>query len=183
MRGFLWQWFYIRICLFLRCRFCCSWVCGGFLITAGLVLAAVEYMCGVNPVKGMAPIEEAMGVVSSIGIVMLGSLPAAEFLQRCLRAPFTRLGKRLGMKSESMTGLLIGIVSVIPAISMYKDMDEKGKVVNAAFIVSSASLLAAHMGFTVSTEPEMLGALLGGKLAGAGAALVLALCLSGKKAG
>lgn len=152
------------------------------VITAGLVLAAVEYMCGVNPVKGMAPIEEAMGVVSSIGIVMLGSLPAAEFLQRRLKVPFTRLGKRLGMKSESMTGLLIGIVSVIPAISMYKDMDEKGKVVNAAFIVSAASLLAAHMGFTVSTEPEMLGALLGGKLAGAGAALVLALCLSGKKA-
>lgn len=150
------------------------------IITIGLVLAAVEYMCGWNPVKGMAPIEDAMDVVSSIGIVMLGSLPAAEFLQRVLKKPFTCLGKSLGMKPESMTGLLVGIVSVIPAISMYQDMDERGKVVNGAFIVSAASLLAAHMGFVISTEPEMLGPLLGGKLSGAAAALVLALCLTRK---
>lgn len=151
------------------------------LITIGLILAAVEYMCGWNPVRGMAPLEDAMSVVSSIGIVMLGSLSAAEFLQRLLKKPFARLGGKLGMSSESMTGLLIGIVSVIPAISMYQDMDEKGKVVNAAFIVSAASLLAAHMGFTVSVEPEMLGPLLGGKLSGAAAALALSLCLYRKE--
>lgn len=148
------------------------------VITIGLVLAAVEYMCGWNPVKGMAQLEDAMDVVSSIGIVMLGSLPAAEFLQRILRKPFARVGSRLGMKAESMTGLLVGIVSVIPAISMYQDMDERGKVVNGAFIVSAASLLAAHMGFVVSTEPEMLGPLLGGKLSGAMAALILSLFLT-----
>lgn len=147
------------------------------VVTIGLVLAVVESMCGWNPVKGMAPVEEAMSVVSSIGVVMLGSLPAAEFLQRRLRAPFARLGKRLQMKPESMTGMLVGIVSAIPAITMYQDMDERGKVVNAAFLVSGASLLAAHIGFTISTEPEMLGALLGGKLSGAVAAALLALCL------
>ena len=49
-------------------------------------------------------------------------------------------------------------------------MDDKGKVACSAFLVSGASLLAAHMGFVVSTEPEMLGALLGGKLSGALAA-------------
>lgn len=151
------------------------------VITIGLVMAAVEYMCGWNPVKGMAPIEEAMEVVSSIGIVMLGSLPTAEFLQRVLKEPFTRLGKRLHMKPESMTGMLVGIVSAIPAITMYKDMDEKGKVVNAAVLVSGASLLAAHMGFTIAMEPEMLGALLGGKLIGAAGALILALYLSADK--
>lgn len=147
------------------------------VITVGLILAAVEYMCGKNPVRGMAPLTEAMSVVSSIGIVMLGSLPAAEFLQRVLKKPFTRLGRRLGMKPESMTGLLVGSVSVIPAISMFQNMDEKGKVANAAFMVSAASLLAAHTGFTVSTEPQLLGALFAGKLSGAAAAFVLTLCL------
>lgn len=150
------------------------------VITVGLVLAVVEYLCGFNPVKGMAPIGEAMGVVSSIGIVMLGSLPAAELLQRILKKPFTLLGKRLGMKAESMTGMLIGLVSVIPALSMYRDMDERGKVANGAFLVSGASLLAAHMGFVISTEPDMLGALMGGKLSGAFAALVLTLIVSRK---
>lgn len=150
------------------------------VITAGLVLAAVEYMCGLQLVPGMAPIEEAMEVVASIGIVMLGSLPASEFLRRVLTKPFARLGERLDMRPESMTGMLIGLVSVIPALSMYKDMDEKGKVVNSAFLVSGASLLAAHMGFVVSTEPDMLGALLGGKLSGALAAAGLAIWLERK---
>lgn len=151
------------------------------LITVGLVLAAVEYMCGWNPVKGMAPLEDAMEVVSSIGIVLLGSLPAAEFLQRILKKPFTWLGGRLGMKPESMMGMLIGAVSVIPALSIYQDMDEKGKVANAAFLVSAASLLAAHMGFTMSVEPQLLGGLFGGKLSGAAAALALTLFLCRKE--
>ncbi len=87
------------------------------------------------------------------------------------------------MKPESMTGMLVGLVSAIPAITMFQEMDEKGKVVNAAFLVSGASLLAAHIGFTISTEPEMLGALLAAKLSGAAAALALALCLWGKGEG
>ena len=123
------------------------------VITAGLVLAAVEYMCGFPLVKGMAPLMDAMEVAASIGIVMLGSLPAAEFLRRILAKPFTRLGGRLGMKAESMTGMLIGLVSVLPALSLYKDMDDKGKVACSAFLVSGASLLAAHMGFVLDTTP------------------------------
>jgi len=145
------------------------------VITIGLVLGAVEYMCGLELLKGMTPLTEAMGVVAVIGIVMLGSLPVVEFLQRILRIPFCALGKRAGMNPAGMTGLLVGAVSAIPAISMYKDMDERGKIVNAAFLVSAASMLSAHMGFTLSTEPELLGALLGAKMSGGAAAVVLAL--------
>ncbi len=145
------------------------------VITVGLVLGVVEYLCGFNPVKGMAPITEAMEVVSSIGIVMLGSLPAAEFLKRMLQKPFRLLGKRIGMNPAGMTGLLVGMVSAIPAISMFKDMDERGKVVNAACLVSAASLFAAHTGFVLGTEPELLGALTGAKVSGAAAAFLLAM--------
>lgn len=147
------------------------------LVTVGLILAAVESMCGLNPLKGMIPLEDAMAVVSSIGIVLLGSLPAAEFLQRRLRKPFAGLGKRLGMRPESMTGLLLSMVSLFPMLSSYRSMDEKGKVMNAAFTVSAVSLLAAHTGFAAGTEPEMLGPMLAGKLAGGAAAALLALCL------
>lgn len=153
------------------------------IITVGLVLGAVEYMCGFNPVKGMAPLTEAMEVVAAIGIVMLGSLPVTEFLQRILKTPFFLLGKRVGMNPAGMTGLLIGAVSVIPAISMYKDMDEKGKVVNAAFLVSAASMLAAHMGFTLSTQPELLGAMVGAKISGGVAAVLLALFVCSREKG
>lgn len=143
------------------------------LITAGLILAAVEYLTGWNPVPGMAPIEDAMSVVVSIGIVMLGSLPAAEFLRRLLERPFTYLGRKLGICPQSLTGMLIGFVTPMPVFSMYRDMDERGKVLIGAFLVSGTSLLAAHMGFVLSTEPGMLAALAGGKVCGAAAAVLL----------
>lgn len=148
-----------------------------FIITIGLVLGAVEYLCGVEVVEGMTPLTEAMGVVAAIGIVMLGSLPVTEFLQRILREPFEILGKRVGINPTGMTGLLVGAVSAIPALSMYHDMDERGKTVNAAFLVSAASMLAAHMGFTFSTEPQLLGALIGAKLSGGAAAVLVVLLI------
>lgn len=145
------------------------------LATVGLVLSAVEFLCGWNPLPGMAPLEDAMEVVASIGIVMLGSLPIAELLRRILEKPFGLLGKKLGMKSESLTGMLIGLVSPMPVFSMYKKMDEKGKAAVGAFLVSGASLLAAHLSFTVTMEPKMLPALFVGKVCGAFTAVVLAL--------
>ena len=108
----------------------------------------------------MAPLEDALAVVASIGIVMLGSLPMAELLTRLLKQPLLWLGKKCGMNSISVAGFLVGIVSAIPAITMLKHMDKRGKVVNVAFLVSAASMLAAHLGFTVSEAPGMLPALL-----------------------
>lgn len=151
------------------------------VITVGLVLGAVEYLCGFRALPGMTPVMEAMEIVSAIGIVMLGSLPVVEFLRRILQKPFHKLGKCIGINDAGVTGLLVGAVSAIPAISMYRDMDERGKTVNAAFLVSAASMLSAHMGFTLGTEPEFLGALIGAKMSGGAAAVLLALAMSGRK--
>ena len=145
------------------------------LITLGLVIAAVTSLTGLVIIPGMAPLEDALAVVASIGIVMLGSLPMAELLTRLLKQPLLWLGKKCGMNSISVAGFLVGIVSAIPAITMLKHMDKRGKVVNVAFLVSAASMLAAHLGFTVSEAPGMLPALLAAKLSGAFAAIPVAL--------
>ena len=87
------------------------------------------------------------------------------------------------MKPQSLTGMLVGLVSALPTLSMYKDMDSRGKVAAGAFLVSGTSLLSAHMAFVVSTEPPMLLAVLAAKLAGALAAVALALASRKKEAG
>ena len=120
-------------------------------------------MTGVSLPFPMTPLEEAMKTVSSIGIVMLGSLPMAELLQRILKVPLAWLGKKTGMNSASMTGLLLGVV---PAIALIRDMDRRGKIVNAAFLVSAASALAAHLGFTFGIQKEMVVPLLAVKFVG-----------------
>ena len=148
-----------------------------------------EWLRGDVPMKhGLLPLlaylqktGRAMAVVSSIGVVLLGSLPVTEFLQRRLKRPCTALGARMGLDSISVLGLLVSIVSPIPALVMMKDMNTFGKLVNVAYMVSSASMLAAHLGFTVSTEPDMLPALLVSKLAGCAAAIALGFITSKTK--
>ena len=76
-----------------------------------------------------------------------------------------------------MTGLLIGAVSVVPAIALIRDMDARGKTVNAAFMVCAASALAAHLGFAFNISLDVIMPLLAtkllGGLLGAGTALLL----------
>lgn len=143
--------------------------------TLGLMLGAFRYLTGVSILPVFMPLEEAMQVVVSIGIVMLGSLPMAEILMRTLKKPLEWFSKRTGMNSASAAGIMIGMISVLPAIVLVKDMDRRGCIVNAAFMVCAASALAAHLGFTAGVDPAMIPALLAAKFAGgiAGAGIAL----------
>lgn len=145
------------------------------LTTVGLILAVFRHMTGIAVLPEMAPVGEAMEVVASVGIVLLGSLPVAELLQRAMKKPFELIGRKTGMNSASVTGLLMMLISVTPAIAMLKDMDKRGRIVNAAGFVSAASTLAAHLGFTLGVEPDMVGALIVAKLAGGAAGILVAL--------
>lgn len=141
----------------------------------GLMVGAIQYMTGTPWFPGMSSLTEAMEVVCSIAIVMLGSMPLAELLRRLMQRPFAWVSSHTGLNSVSTTGLLIGMVSVVPALAMIPRMDKRGKVVCGAFVVSSASLFAAHLGFTLSTEPELATALITAKLLGGICAVALTL--------
>ena len=145
------------------------------LATLGLMLGAVEYMTGLALLPGITPIEDAVAVAGSIGIVMLGSLPLAELLQRALEKPLRWAARRTGMNGASVTGLLVGMVSVVPAIVLVRDMDKRGRIVCAAFLVCGASGLAAHLGFTAGVEETMLLPMLASKLLGGFLGVLLAL--------
>ena len=110
-----------------------------FLITVGLVLGAVQYMTGFTIIPGMAPLEDAMAVVSSIGIVMLGSLPISEILQRVLRRPFSWAGKKAGINEASVAGLLIGMVSVIPVHNKLHQLPSRIAYMNLGIVPLAAS--------------------------------------------
>lgn len=147
------------------------------LTIIGLTVGAVQYMTGWTILPGLSPLGEAMQVVSAIGIMMLGSLPVAELLQRLLKHPMARLGRRLGMTQRGTVNLLICYVSAAPALATLKDQTEEDVTVNAAFAVCAASCFSAHLSFTLATEyslamPMVLAKLIGGLL---GAALAVAL--------
>lgn len=59
-------------------------------------------------------------------------------------------------------------------------MDSRGKVVNIAFAVSAAFVFGDHLGFTAGFAPEMLPAMIVGKLTGGISAVLMALVLTRK---
>ena len=152
------------------------------LATVGLMLGAFETMTGQALLPGLSPLSDAMGVVASIAIVMLGSLPVADLLQRLLRRPLRRFGARTGMNETSIAALLVGAVSVLPAIAMVREMDARGRVVNAAAMVCSASAFAAHLGFVAGVDASMLLPLFAAKFAGALAGACTALWATRRRA-
>ena len=153
--------------------------------TFGLILAAVQQIAGVTIIPGLASAEEALNIVGSIAVVMLGSLPLAELLRRGLSRPFRWIGCKTGLNDSSTTGMIVGAVTVMPALAMVREMDQRGKVLCGAFLVCGASAFAAHMGFAAATEPELILPLLGGKFTGALVGLIVSMrmtCSDSKQA-
>lgn len=95
-------------------------------------------------------------------------------MERALKAPLRRAARRLRVGEEAVAGLMTTMVSSIPTLTKFHDMDPRGQVMNAAFAVSASYVFGDHLGFTASVCPEYLPAMLLGKLAGGLCALAAA---------
>ncbi|MBQ8360208.1 MAG: ethanolamine utilization protein EutH [Oscillospiraceae bacterium] len=151
------------------------------LITVGLAAAIVQALTGLVLIPGMAPIEDGFLTVGSIAIVLAGAFPLVWAVTRLLRKPLLRVGKWLGINDVAAGGLVATLANSIATFGMVKDMDSRGKVVNIAFAVSAAFVFGDHLGFTAGFAPEMLPAVIAGKLAGGISAVAVALFLTRKE--
>ena len=152
------------------------------LITIGLAAAIVESLTGFALIPGMAPVEEGFLTVGAIAIVLAGAFPLVYAVTKLLRKPLLKLGKLLGINDTAAAGLIASLANSIATFGMVKDMDRRGKVVNIAFAVSAAFVFGDHLGFTAGFAPEMLPAVILGKLAGGVSAVAVALWLTKKDA-
>lgn len=140
----------------------------------GLTASAVTHLSGWEFLPGLLPLEESMQTITSICIVMLGSMPLAEVIQRILRAPLRKISEKTGLNGACTTALLLGLVTATPALAMLPQMNRRGQVVISAIFVSSICLIGAHFAFANALYPDMvpaqmaakvLGGLLGGLMA------------------
>ena len=152
------------------------------VITVGLVAIIVEALTGFVLIKDLAPIEEGFNTVGNIAIVLAGAFPLVYTLTRVLRKPLMKLGKTLGVNEVAAAGLLATLANSIATFGLVKDMDKRGKVVNMAFAVSAAFVFGDHLGFTAGFSPELLPAVIVGKLVGGASAVAVALLLTRKEA-
>ena len=151
------------------------------LITVALAAAIVETLTGYTIIPGMESLSTGFETVGSIAIVLAGAFPLVYTVTKLLRKPLLRFGKRLGINDAAAAGLVASLANSIATFGMVKDMDSRGKVVNIAFAVSAAFVFGDHLGFTAGFAPELLGAVIAGKLAGGVSAVALALLLTKKE--
>ena len=150
------------------------------VITLGLTAAIVEALTGYAILPGMAPISEGFETVGAIAIVLAGAFPLVFLITKVLRRPLMAAGKLLGINEPAAAGLIASLANSIATFGMVKEMNPRGKVVNIAFAVSAAFVFGDHLGFTAGFAPEMLPAMIAGKLAGGISAVAVAMFLTRK---
>jgi len=116
--------------------------------------------------------------VGAIAIVLAGAFPLVSVFTRVLKKPLQRLGKRLKINDTAAAGLIASLANSIATFGLVREMDSRGKVVNIAFAVSAAFVFGDHLGFTAGFAPQMLPAVILGKLAGGISAVAVALWLT-----
>ena len=151
------------------------------LITVGLAVAIVHSLTGWELIPGMNGIEEGFQTVGSIAIVLAGAFPLVFLITKLFRKPLLKLGQLLGINDTAAAGLIASLANSIATFGMVKEMDDRGKVVNIAFAVSAAFVFGDHLGFTAGFAPELLPAVIVGKLVGGISAVAVALLLTRKK--
>ncbi len=153
------------------------------LVTIGLAAAIVEALTGFALIPGMAPISEGFATVGTIAIVLAGAFPLVFVITKLLRKPLMAVGKTLGINDAAAAGLIASLANSIATFGLVKDMNYRGKVVNIAFAVSAAFVFGDHLGFAAGFAPEIMGAMIAGKLAGGVSAIAVALWLTRKEEG
>ena len=150
------------------------------VITVGLAATIFQSLTGIALIPGMAPVEEGFVTVGAIAIVLAGAFPLVYVITKLLKKPLLKLGRLLGINDTAAAGLIASLANSIATFGMVKDMDRRGKVVNIAFAVSAAFVFGDHLGFTAGFAPEMLTAMIAGKLAGGVSAVAVAMWMTRK---
>lgn len=143
----------------------------------------MEALTGFALIPGMAPISEGFATVGTIAIVLAGAFPLVFVITKLLRKPLMAVGKTLGINDAAAAGLIASLANSIATFGLVKEMNYRGKVVNIAFAVSAAFVFGDHLGFAAGFAPEIMGAMIAGKLAGGVSAIAVALWLTRKEEG
>ncbi len=150
------------------------------VITVGLAIGIIQSLTGFTILPGMAPLEDGFATVGGIAIILAGAFPLVYVITKVFQKPLAKLGHLLGMNDVAAAGLVATLANSIPMFKMLKDMDKRGKILNVAFAVSASFVFGDHLGFAAGFAPQMLSAMIVGKLAGGISAIAIAMLATKK---
>ncbi|QAY63318.1 ethanolamine utilization protein EutH [Xylanimonas allomyrinae] len=153
------------------------------LISIGLVIGVFEELTGTAIMPAgweLIPPSEGIAVVGSIAMMLLGAFPAVHLIIEFASKPLAKAGTLIGVNDTAAGGLIATLANNIPMFQIMKDMDPRGKVVNAAFAVSAAFAFGDHLGFVAGASRDLIFPVIAGKLVAGVTAIVVALLIFGR---
>ena len=139
-----------------------------FMISVGLVIGIFQEMTGVMILTGeweMLPVTDGFAIVASIAMALAGAFPAVHLIVTFGQKPLSAFGHLIGINDTAAGGLIATLANNIAMFEIMKNMDARGKILNCAFAVSAAFTFGDHLGFTAGVMPDMIAAVIVGKLA------------------
>jgi ethanolamine transporter len=152
------------------------------MITIALMAGIVEMLTGIVIIPGMAPLSDGFGVIGHIAIVLAGAYPMVSFITKKVKKPLQSLGVAIGINKQSVAGLVASTANNIPMLGMYKNMNERGKIINAAFVVSGTFIIGDDLAFTASVDKSMIFPMIFGKAVGGITAAMVAWAATKERA-
>jgi len=95
-------------------------------------------------------VYESLTIVFKCVIIICGSLVMSELVLRYFRKYLQKLASLLKVNEVSVIGILMGCATSMAMVPLFSRMDEKGKLMNAAFSVSGAYVIGGQMGFVAN---------------------------------
>ncbi|GAB4078850.1 ethanolamine utilization protein EutH [Nostocoides australiense] len=151
-----------------------------FMISIGLGLGVFETMTGHQILTGewaLLPVAEGFATVALIAMALAGAFPAVHLIVKFGSKPLSAAGRLLGVNDTAAGGFIATLANNIAMFEIMKKMDARGKILNCAFAVSAAFALGDHLGFTAGVMPDMIAAVIVGKLVAGITAVVVAYLL------
>ncbi|MDY0236082.1 MAG: ethanolamine utilization protein EutH [Gudongella sp.] len=152
-----------------------------FISTIGFLFGILNYGFGISIIDGMLPIEDGVMLVFSISVVLSGAYPMLYIISRKFYKELNAISNKYGLDEYSLLGLVSSLASALPMMGIYSEMNNKGKVLNAAFAVSGSYVFGGQLGYVSSVAPHTVNAFIVSKLVAAIAGIAVALYLIKKE--
>ncbi len=146
-------------------------------VVVGLMLGVVNFLSGKEIIPGLASFEESAMICVNISVILAGAFPLMYIISRVFKAPLELLANKMGVGSTASAGFLSIIVTAPPVFELMNDMDKKGIVLTAAFVVPTGCLLGDHLAFTLAFDETYIFPLLAAKFISGVCAVLLALAV------
>lgn len=102
----------------------------------------------------MTLIDEALRIVFQMSIIVCGSLVFCEIILRNFSKQIEKAGKILQIDKYSVMGIILSFGTSIAMLPLFPKMNNKGKILNAAFSLSGAFVFGGQLGFIASVNPQ-----------------------------